>query len=95
MKKMIPLLALSLIAFVAGVLLKPVSKLLCGALTFGGLMLLLMVLGYLALTKTAKRCPVCGQLIHVSPGQYNRVRTGMIACPRCGVLVRVDHVTRR
>lgn len=95
MKMTVPLLAASVIAIVAGVFLKPVSKLACVCLIFAGLIALFTVLGYAALVRMPKRCPACGQQIHVSPGQHSRIHNGMIACPRCGVLVRVDHVTPR
>ena len=95
MKKTIWLLAASVIAIVAGVLLKPVSQLACFCLIIGGLIALFTVLGYWALVRMPKRCPACGQQIYVHPGQHSRIQSGMIPCPRCGVLVRVDHVTRR
>lgn len=95
MKKTIWLLAASVIAIVAGVFLKPISQIACFCLIIGGLITLFAVLGNLALTRMPKRCPACGQQIYVSPSQHSRIRSGMIPCPRCGVLVRVDHVTHR
>lgn len=95
MKKIHVSMLLSVLAVIAGVLLKPVSRFVCGCLVIGGLISFFILLACWALTQTEKRCPACGQRIHVSIGQHGRVRSGLIPCPRCGALVRVDHVTPR
>ncbi len=95
MKKTIPFIIAGVLAIAAGVLVKPASRIACICLIFGGLIIALGSIGYWALTQTEKRCLACGQRIYVSVGQHDRVRSGMIACPRCGALVRVDHVSPR
>ena len=94
MKKCLPLMLLSVLTIGAGFLLKPYSGRLCICLVLGGLMGFFLVSG-IALLDQAKRCPACGQRIYLNAAQTNRVRSGMIPCPRCGTLVRVDHVSPR
>lgn len=95
MKKTLPFVIIGILATAAGIWLKPVSRMACICLVIGGITIVLGSVGYWALTQMEKRCPACGQQIHIGSGQYNRVHSGMIACPRCGALVRVDHVTPR
>lgn len=93
LKRMIPILVAGVIAVAAGVGFDGMPRTVRVCLILLGVILTLGSLAYWALIQTEKRCLACGQRIYLNAAQMGRVRSGLTPCPRCGALVRVDHVS--
>lgn len=95
MKKVPLVMILSAAITFAGIFAKPYSQILCACLIFGGLILFFGTMVRQILHRGGKVCPNFGQRIYVTAAQMRQTINGMIGCPKCSALVRVDHVSPR
>ena len=88
MKRNIGLALISLGSILAGLLLKDIKAV--------ALILILagisgaFVLFYMAAVRHADRCPQCGCMLYHGIRTIKDKKDGMIRCPKCDILVRVE-----
>lgn len=89
MKKYISLLTGAVVGILVGILVKDISKLISVVLITIGIVLLITSL--LAICKKyADECPKCGTILYRNARVYREKRDGLIRCPHCGCLVRIE-----
>lgn len=94
MKISVTIAGFGMLAIFAGILMKDISKLLALILIVSGIVALLAV--FLSnCMKHADKCPKCGTILYRSARLYRKKRDGLIRCPKCESLVRVEEVKRK
>ena len=91
MKRHVANSIIALFCIIVGVLIRDIVKLLSIVLIFIGIALLLVT--FISLGKTyADKCPRCGTVLYRGPRMYREKRDGIIRCPRCESLIRIESV---
>lgn len=90
MKRNICLALISLGSILAGILLKDIKAVALILILAGiaGAFVLLYMTG----VKHADRCPQCGCMLYHGIRMLKDKKDGMIRCPKCDILVRVEDV---
>lgn len=81
----------SLGAVLCGIALKDVSKFLALGLILAGILSAFVFL-FLTAVKNANRCPGCGFMLYPGVRMLKDKKDGLIRCPRCDILVRVENI---
>ena len=91
MKRNAGLALLSLVFVCAGILLKDISRIVTLVLILLGIASVFVLL-YTTARKYANRCPACGFMLYPGIRMLKDKKDGMVRCPRCEILVRVEDI---
>ena len=94
MKISVTVAGFGMLGVFAGILMKDHSKLFALILIVIGIIVLFTV--FLSnIMKHADKCPKCGTILYRSVRMYREKRDGLIQCPKCESLVRVEEIHRK
>lgn len=92
--KSVGIAGIAVLSIWAGFAVKDTSKFFALILILSGTIALLVVF-LLICTTHADKCPKCGTILYRNARVYREKRDGLIRCPKCDSLVRVEPINRK
>lgn len=94
MKKSVAVVGIGVFSIWAGITMKDTSKLFSLILVISGIVALLVAF-LLICTMHADKCPKCGTILYRNARVHREKRDGLIRCPKCNSLVRVEPINKK